>query len=380
LAPIAEPKPIRETRRLEAPMPANEVDADLDVRSRSKTMPTHAEAISRRDLLAAGAAAATSIASAQAVLAGEAKTTRPPKPDKALIGITLDLEMARNFPTWDQTHWDYEKGNLDDDAKRYSVDAARRVKESGGRIHFFALGQTLEQANVDWLKGIVKDGHPVGNHTYDHVYVLARKIKDVQFRFSRAPWLVHGKTPAQVIRENIQLCTMAMKARLGIKPAGFRTPGGFPTGLGGRPDVQKMLMGLGFDWVSAKWYCHTLPQPGKKPTKQVYDAMVNSLEKTQPFVYPTGLIDVPMSPVSDVVAFRVGRWRLEYFLEATRLSVEWAIAHRAAFDFLAHPSVLGVVDPKLRAIDLICKRVQEAGDRAAIVDLTTMARRAKAHA
>jgi len=42
--------------------------------------------------------------------------------------------------------------------------------------------------------------------------------------------------------------------------------------------------------------------------------------------------------------------------------------------------VLGVVDPKLRTIDLICKLVRQAGDRAAIVDLGTMARRAKGHA
>ena len=31
---------------------------------------------------------------------------------KALIAITLDLEMSRNFPTRETTHWDYEKGNL----------------------------------------------------------------------------------------------------------------------------------------------------------------------------------------------------------------------------------------------------------------------------
>ena len=23
--------------------------------------------------------------------------------------------MSRNFPTWEKTHWDYEKGNLDAD-------------------------------------------------------------------------------------------------------------------------------------------------------------------------------------------------------------------------------------------------------------------------
>src|SRR5258705_8963108 len=89
--------------------------------------------------------------------------------DKALVAITLDLEMSRNFPTWETTHWDYEKGNLDADTKAYSVEAANRVKDCGGLIHFFCVGRVLEQENVDWLKVIAADGHKVGNHTYDHV-------------------------------------------------------------------------------------------------------------------------------------------------------------------------------------------------------------------
>src|SRR5262249_54264968 len=89
--------------------------------------------------------------------------------EKALIAITLDLEMSRNFPTWDQTHWDYEKGNLNDETKKYTVEACRRVKAASGVIHCFAVGHVLEQANADWLKEIAQAGHPIGNHTYDHV-------------------------------------------------------------------------------------------------------------------------------------------------------------------------------------------------------------------
>src|SRR6266498_2282443 len=74
--------------------------------------------------------------------------------NKALVAITLDLEMSRNFPTWESTHWDYEKGNLNDETKAYAVEAARRVKARGGRIHFFLVASVLEQENVDWLKEI----------------------------------------------------------------------------------------------------------------------------------------------------------------------------------------------------------------------------------
>src|SRR5690242_8715208 len=71
---------------------------------------------------------------------------------QAQIAITMDLEMARNFPRWEDSHWDYEKGNLNSEAKAYATEAARRVKAHGGVIHFFAVGQVFEQENVDWLK------------------------------------------------------------------------------------------------------------------------------------------------------------------------------------------------------------------------------------
>src|SRR4051794_31638536 len=166
--------------------------------------------------------------------------------DRALIAITLDLEMSRHYPTWDDMHWDYEKGNLDDATKRYAVEAARRVKAKGGLIHFFAVGRVLEQENVDWLKEIHREGHPVGNHTYDHVNVLARTPDQLQFRFQRAPWLIEGKTPDRVIAENIDLASRALRQRVGIEAAGFRTPGGFHSGLKDRPDLQKMLLGQGY--------------------------------------------------------------------------------------------------------------------------------------
>lgn len=328
--------------------------------------------ISRRGFLAGGAALATG----RKLYSSESTTKLLAPRDKALIAITLDLEMARNFPTWEQTHWDYHKGDLDAHAKQYTVQAARRVKTRGWRIHTFLVGAALEQENIDWLKELIGEGHFVGNHTYDHVYLLAQKPPEIQFRFERAPWLIHGKSVSQVIRENIEMCSRAMKMRLGIEPAGFRTPGGFAEGLRGRPDVQRMLLDLGFPWVSCTYPGQVLSQTGREPTPEVLEAIRAIQPQAQPFKYPSGLIDVPMSPVSDINAFRNYKWKLDGFLKATRVAVEWAIEHRAVFDFLAHPSALGVVDPEFRTIDLICDLVERAGDKAAIVDLGTIAARA----
>ena len=294
---------------------------------------------------------------------------------KALIAITLDLEMSRNFPKWEDTHWDYEKGNLDDAAKKYTLGVCRRVKEAGAVTHLFAVGRVFEQTDVGWLKDLARDGHPIGNHTYDHVNVLAKKPEDIQFRFRRSPWLIEGRTPEQVIVENIRLTTVALKTRIGVDPVGFRTPGGFADGLAARPDVRKWLIDLGFTWVSSKYPAHPMTEPGKEPPEEMLKAIVAAQEKAQPFRYPDGLVEVPMSPVSDIGAFRNGRWNLDWFLTAIRRAVEWSIEKRAVFDFLAHPSCLGVLDPEFKTVEMILDLVKRADGKAVIVGLEAIAQR-----
>src|SRR5439155_19793004 len=172
------------------------------------------------------------------------------------------------------------------------------------------------------------------------------RLEDIQFRFRRAPWLIEGKTPSEVIAGNIRLAESALKHRIGIAPAGFRTPGGFTNGLADRPDLQAMLQKLGYSWVSSKYPAHPIADTsGMRPDAKVLAGILAAQEQAQPFVYPSGLIEVPMSPISDVGAFRSGRWPLEAFLEAIRAAVTWAIDHRAVFDLPAHPSCLGVADP-----------------------------------
>ena len=114
--------------------------------------------MTRRSILASAVLSGFAAGSARAI-------TAPSLTGKALVAITLDLEMSRNFPTWDQTHWDYEKGNLDAPTKGYAVEAARRVKASGGVIHFFAVGQTMEQEDVT-LAARDRRGRPPGGQPH----------------------------------------------------------------------------------------------------------------------------------------------------------------------------------------------------------------------
>ena len=137
-----------------------------------------------------------------------------------------------------------------------------------------------------------------------------------------------------------------------------------------------MLLDLGFKWVSGKYPAHQNGRPGEEPGGDVLDDVVRAQQAAQPFTYPSGLVEVPMSPVSDIGAFRNGRWKLEWFLEAVRHGVEWAIEHRATFDFLGHPACLYVTDPEFRTFDLICDLVDKARDGAVLTSVDALAERA----
>ena len=303
-----------------------------------------------------------------------ARAEESPAMRPAQIAITLDLEMSRHYPRRGIMEWDFQKGNLDDATKAYAVGAAQIAKDLGGLIHFFCVGRVLEQPDISWLQEIAAAGHPVGNHTYDHVNVQAKEPEATQFRFQRAPWLVRGKTARQVIEENIRLTEIALERRAKIAQRGFRTPGGFHDGLVKRADVRQLLMGLGFEWVSSKYPRHQAGIPKQPPTDEVFADIVRAQAEAQPFVYPDGLIEIPMSPISDITAFRSHFWKLEYFLKAVGQAVDWAIETGGVFDFLAHPSCLVVEDPDFESIKLICRKVKQAGARAAIVDLDTIAK------
>ena len=131
---------------------------------------------------------------------------------------------------------------------------------------------------------------------------------------------------------------------------------------------------MGFRWVSSKYPGHRLGAAGEEPSDDVIASIADAASAAQPFVYPSGLVEVPMSPISDFGSFRTGRWKLDWFLRAIRAAVERAIERRQVYDFLGHPSCLYVVDPEFKAIELICDLVEKSGSRAALVDLDAISK------
>ena len=123
-----------------------------------------------------------------------------------------------------------------------------------------------------------------------------------------------------------------------------------------------------------------MPVSPENPTPADFEAVVKAQTTNQPFIYTSGLVEVPMSPLGDVASFRRKdkKWKLADFLTMLRHNVAWAIDNRATFDLLTHPSIMSVEDPEFRAFELICDLVNQSQGRAAIAGLDALAARAKA--
>src|SRR5690606_38473767 len=200
------------------------------------------------------------------------------------------------------------------------------------------------------------------------------------FRFRRAHWLVAGKSTAQVLEEEILLTNAALRHRLGLERVrGFRASEEYPDGLKRLPEAEALLKRLGFDWVSTHYPPVAVP-PRRRPTPELMAAIVEAQGRAQPYLYASGLVEIPKAPVSDVAAFRTGPWALSDFLESVRRGVEWAIEHRAVYNFAGHSSVLVVKDPEFQVLALMDDLVKQAGDRAEWVIQDQIAERTRARA
>ncbi len=62
----------------------------------------------------------------------------------SLVSIALDCEMSAHYPTWDQTEWNYKKGDLDEHSKEYAVGARPgALRRLSGKMHFFIVGRVF---------------------------------------------------------------------------------------------------------------------------------------------------------------------------------------------------------------------------------------------
>lgn len=283
-----------------------------------------------------------------------------PLPEGATHGVALMLcvEMCSNFPYWSST-WDDRKGAIDGGTKRYIAQMSSRAHELHIPLHFFVLGSSLEDPDIDYLLKARDRGHVIGNHTYHHVFVKAQTVPSLQVVYQREPRRANGREPLQIVRDEIHQTSLAIRERLGVAPAGLRTPGGFATALHDAPDLQDVLLDEGFIWASSH-YQLPIAQVRRPDADTVAAAVRASVDALQPYRYASGLLEIPTAGMSDVWAFRV--------LDLDRPG--WLCVCRAAIDrtrdiggFLVidtHPAVLAARDPFCDTLELVAAARDQA--------------------
>ena len=152
--------------------------------------------------------------------------------------------------------------------------------------------------------------------------------------YAAAPWRAEGLSPLEVIRQEIRQTSAAIEEKLGEKPQGFRTPGGFDGGLSDVPEVQDVLKDEGFRFASANYHYPVDRLVRHQPTEVLEAAFRASLVKLQPYRYPNGLLEIPLMGITSIWAFRhmdLDRWE---FIDLIKSGVDYAHAKQADFQLV----------------------------------------------
>jgi len=310
-------------------------------------------------------------------------------PNGANFGVQLsfDLETVTNFPYWTD-FWNDRKGAIDSATKQYVERLNAKCEQYGAKAHYFLVGSLFEDPDVDYLKRTVAAGHAVGNHTYTHVNIKAQETSDLRGVYDSAPWRAAGMTGQEAVRQEVRMTTEAIESRLGVKPKGFRSPGGFMNGLQDAEFVQKMLQDEGFWWISSHYndglfsnYYKTssFEEIHKLDLATMVKAFNASEQVLQPYRYGngngsgSGLIELPLAGITDVVAWRGYGVNLGDWLELLAHGVDYAHKHNLLFTLTTHPAVLAAVDPFCQTIDVVLGRAQRKEGGVWLPDLEEVA-------
>lgn len=297
------------------------------------------------------------------------------------VQLSFDLEMVTNFPYW-TSFWNDRKGAIDGGTKRYVNQINKQCGKYGAKAHYFLVGSLFEDSDIDYLKQTVASGHSVGNHTYTHCNIKARKISDLSGIYASSPWRAVGLSGQAAVREEVRMTSEAIRTCLGVEPRGFRSPGGFANGLQDTADVQTMLQEEGFWWVSTHYNDGLLANRYKAsaidPVDKVgRDTLIESFNRSerilQPYRYDSGLLELPLAGLTDVVAWRGYGTDLGDWLRMLTAGVDYAHEHGLVFNLTTHPAVLASIDPFCQTVGVILRRALEKEGGVWLPDLEEVA-------
>jgi peptidoglycan/xylan/chitin deacetylase (PgdA/CDA1 family) len=302
------------------------------------------------------------------------------------VQLNFDLEMATNFPYW-SSYWNDRKGAIDRATKAYVEQINAACEKYGAKAHYFLVGSMFEDSDIDYLKRTVDAGHAVGNHTYTHCSIKASDVSELFGIYESCPWRAGRQQAQETVRQEIRMTTEAIRTCLGVEPKGFRSPGGFINGLQDAEHVQRMLMEEGFWWVSTHYNdglfaeCYqasTSDAFHQVPEEKLIEAFNSSEHVLQPYRYASGLYEIPLAGITDVVAWRGYGMELGAWLRILQHAVDYAYEHGLMFTLTTHPAVLASIDPFCRTIDVVLRRALEKKGGVWLPDLEDVAVHLKA--
>ena len=191
---------------------------------------------------------------------------RLPEGVRCAVALSYDTDMAAGYAPDGICH-----GRTMPALQEYMLRLCDTAERYGARVHFFQIGNGLEEPDLEYLKEILHRGHLVDSHTYSH---LALTTEDV------------GLLDEELARTN-----RLFQERLGWTSTVLRGPGGYTHGLDGLKANQEVILKNGFRWVSGR-YNHDIYSQGEGFAREA------SLREPV-YAYPTGLIELPVQGYTD---------------------------------------------------------------------------------
>lgn len=262
--------------------------------------------------------------------------------EKPTASLSLDLDNLWSYlKTHGESSWELYPTYLD----TFLPIVLDLLDAHGLKITFFLVGRDVDDPkNQPYLREIVKRGHEIGNHSYNH-----------------EPWM--QDYDAERVNDELGRTHRAIESTLGVAPVGFRGPGFCYS-----PTILKSLPKYGYTFDAstlpsilgplARLYyfaSSTMNRAERETRKGLFGKLSDGFQSLKPFMWETPSGPVLEIPVTTIPLFRTP-FHLSYLLWLSRYSMIAAKAYfelglrlcrlfRVGPSFLLHPlDMLGKED------------------------------------
>ena len=209
---------------------------------------------------------------------------------RCAVAITYDTDMAGGYSPDGVCHGRTARFLMD-----YIEVLCETAEEFGVSLQFFQIANGLEVKDVvSHLKKIISRGHYVDCHTYNHINLAY-------------------SSPEEIDRD-LSLANQLFERELGFRSNVLRGPGGYRHG-DLKIENQLIILKNGYRWVSGEFDYELLKKNISK--SQDYEYIVSAPSRNRPFIYPTGLIEIPIQGWTDRT------WFDSYMLSDPQSYVDW---------------------------------------------------------